>query len=318
MISTPDLITVVIPVHDRADILTRTLDSIAAQRYRPLSLIIVDNASSDSSCEVAEKWADANRSGSLSVTLLSESRPGASAARNTGLVAVRSEYVMFFDSDDTMEPDHLERIAAILSRRPDIDLLHWGVACRTPDGWTTMKDSSNSSDILSEHLLHTTLSTIRYVVRTSFIRSVGGWNERLSTWDDYELGVRLLLAHPSILHLPGPPRVYALQWEDSLTGPDFSSRMANHRKVFAALQSLIGNEPTRHNLILASRKVIIAALYIREGTRAFGYRLLSDTLAPYSRKNRMKLRLIHTFQLIAGRGGSSLAALLFPAPVRHD
>ena len=306
-----ELITIVVPVHDRADIVTRTLDSIYAQTHRPLSLVIVDNGSAYNSLDVINRWADQYRRPDFSVTVLSEDKPGASAVRNRGLAEVKTEYVMFFDSDDTMEFDHVERVAATLRKRPDLDILHWGVAYRSPDGWTSVKDSSSPADLLTEHLLHGTLTTMRYAVRTSFLRAAGGWNEKLPSWNDYELGTRLLVADPQALHLPGTPRVHALRWDASLTGSDFSSRAKNHTIAFQAIACALG-AASPHQLILAARKVIVAALYCREGKPQLANSLISEAMEGKNLKQRMKLRAVYWLQRIAGCGGSFLASILFP------
>ena len=51
-------ITVVVPVYNREHLVTRALDSIAAQDLRPLSLIVVDNNSTDHSLETVRRWAE--------------------------------------------------------------------------------------------------------------------------------------------------------------------------------------------------------------------------------------------------------------------
>ena len=52
-------LTIVIPVKNRAEIFERTLRSVAAQKLRPLKVVIVDNGSTDSTAETARKWCDA-------------------------------------------------------------------------------------------------------------------------------------------------------------------------------------------------------------------------------------------------------------------
>ena len=74
-------VTIVIPVYNRAHTIARTLRSIDAQTLRPARVILVDNNSSDSSVDAMRAWAD----GKDYVTLLSQPRPGACAARNRGL-----------------------------------------------------------------------------------------------------------------------------------------------------------------------------------------------------------------------------------------
>ena len=141
------------PVRDRASVVGRTLESIERQTFRPLSVVIVDNGSTDITPEIVEKWRRRVDGDDFKVTVVTEPRPGASAARNRGLREVESEYVMFFDR--------------ILD----------------PDGWLTVK-SPRFHDEWMLHLMHGTLATQRWVGRTSLLRTIGGWDESLPVWND--------------------------------------------------------------------------------------------------------------------------------------
>ena len=63
---------------------------------------------------------------------------------------------------------------------------------------------------------------------------VGGWNEDLFVWNDFELGARLLLASDRIFHLPGKPSVIVHQQADSITGVSFSSKAGQWEKRLTA------------------------------------------------------------------------------------
>ena len=74
------LISIIIPVFNRAGIVGRTLDSIAAQTLRPLNIILVDNNSSDNTLEVLTQWGKDNSTDDFKITILQEKKPGASIA----------------------------------------------------------------------------------------------------------------------------------------------------------------------------------------------------------------------------------------------
>ena len=215
--------TIVVPVLDRADMIMTTLDSIAAQTLRPLSVIVVDNGSTDATPEIVSKWIDRNSGNGISAMLLTEPRRGAAIARNTGLRRVESEYVMFFDSDDVMLPGHMERVTKALAERPDADMIRWEISRLDSDGWLE-RTEHNDSDPLRLHIMHSTYATARFAVRTYLIKESGGWDESLTTWDDLELGTRLLARRPVAIKLSGEPTVRTTVHPDSLTGPSFSSR----------------------------------------------------------------------------------------------
>lgn len=304
------LITVIVPVRNRAALVTRTLDSIAAQSLRPLRLIIVDNASSDGTTDIINTWATANRCpGTFDIDILSQPVPGAAATRNCGLAAVKTPYVAFFDSDDEMRPQHLATVTRELAARPDTDILYFDIAVISPEGWTAVK-SFRHHDLAALHILHCILRTHGFVVRTHLLRKVGAWNESLPVWNDLELGTRLLLSPDvKVRKLYGDPQVWVHHHEQSLTGADFSSRGRHHLTALQAIEAAIqsSGRPSL-SLILHARRLIAASIYRREGHPE----LADAVLAPVSHTTlplatAMKMGLIYTVNRLFGRGGSTLA-----------
>lgn len=304
--------TIIIPVRNREDSVAASLDSISAQAYRPLNLIIVDNGSTDRTPEIIKHWSEKHINDQFSIRIISEPRKGATSARNAGLKETETDFVMFFDSDDIMEEDHLQRIMSHLHAHPETELLHWSISIRDMDGWTNQKHSIYANDLLAEHILHGTLATARFCVRTETVRNIGGWNESLSTWDDLELGVRLIKAiAPGKIHrLNGSPRVIANISDDSLTGASFSSRAEAQMKALDEINRLISDE-NRMALILASRRAILAAQYRREGCRSLAKQEFQKATDGRTTSERIKLRLIYAVQRLSGQGGSAVAMQLF-------
>jgi cellulose synthase/poly-beta-1,6-N-acetylglucosamine synthase-like glycosyltransferase len=101
----PDaLISVIVPVHNVAPYLERCLDSILAQTYPHLEIIVVDDGSTDDSPDIARRYP---------VRLISfERNRGLSAARNAGIDAATGEYVHFMDVDDEINDRFYELMAA--------------------------------------------------------------------------------------------------------------------------------------------------------------------------------------------------------------
>jgi glycosyltransferase involved in cell wall biosynthesis len=111
-------ISVVLPVHNRADVLKRAIQSVLDQRLKAWELIVVDDGSRDESVAVAKSFGDER----IKIVELGENR-GGNAARNTGVRAATARLVAFLDSDDTYLPEKLEAVVAEFDRNPDLDLL---------------------------------------------------------------------------------------------------------------------------------------------------------------------------------------------------
>lgn len=305
---TQSLVTIVIPVYNRADLVGATLRSVASQTARPLEVIIVDNGSTDSTLEVLGRWAAEVAPLGLPVKILSEKKRGAAAARNSGLAEVTTPYVMFFDSDDIMAPNHVADFVRAIEADPEADILGREVTIRLLDG-TLHSGRFTDCDIMVNQLLHSVMATQRYVVRTELIKRVGGWNEELLGWDDWELGVRLLLESPRVKVVAGPPSVEVMSQTDSITGVDFSSRPEQWEAALDAVERAVVGAG-RGDLVrwVDLRRVILASYYRREGAKPEADRLLSATLSRCSAP--LRLRLLYRQHLIMGRGTSFLGRML--------
>ena len=113
-----EIMTIVVPVKNRPRLVVRALDSIKAQTWRPLRVVVVDNGSTDETPEVLRNWKREAEAEDFVVDIVEEPVPGPAAARARGVEEVDSRLMMHFDSDDEMSPRHVE---AIMDRFAEID-----------------------------------------------------------------------------------------------------------------------------------------------------------------------------------------------------
>lgn len=303
-------ITIVIPLHNRADLICRTLDSVAAQTYRPLQLIVVDNASTDNGAEVVSRWMESHCDGSsLTGRLLREPTPGAAAARNRGLQEVTTEYTMFFDSDDIMLPTHVERAMAGFAAPSAPDIVGWDVTSHKRNGAISVK-RFYATDTQWHNIMHGGMSTLRYAAKTGIFRRAGMWNPSSRGWDDVELGARILALEPMIVKLKGKPTVEVFTSEVSITGNNFSDKS----QVWEHTLDLM-----HHTLSLSGmgsyadcRRAILAGCYAREGHPDKARTLMAATLSdrqPLMR--RLLLRMAAAYTAIGLRGAARLLRPFF-------
>jgi glycosyltransferase involved in cell wall biosynthesis len=95
-------VSVVIPTYNRADRVRKSIESVLAQTFRDLEVIVVDDGSSDDTGKMLEQTFG-NR-----IRYYAQANQGASVARNKGIAEARGEWIAFLDSDDFWERDKLE------------------------------------------------------------------------------------------------------------------------------------------------------------------------------------------------------------------
>ena len=98
------LISIIVPIYNVEKYLEECINSILAQTYKELELILVDDGSTDHSGEICDKYASLDNR----IRVFHQKNQGVSVARNNGLAFVHGEYMTFVDSDDYIAPDMVE------------------------------------------------------------------------------------------------------------------------------------------------------------------------------------------------------------------
>lgn len=300
-----DPVSVVVPVRDREKLLVRCLDSVRNQSYRPVRLIVVDNASADNSLKVALDWKGKYETDDFQVSVVSEEQPGAAAARNRGLLEVDTERMLFFDSDDVMLPELLVTVMETFDRNPKLDMVYWRTAVINSKDEVIPKRFA-FHDLIRRHIYNAVLSTQAYALRTSFVKRAGGWNSRLMCWNDWELGLRLLANEPNIKGI-FRVLVHIYPQQESITGTDFHSRAGEWEKSIEAIEKdcELFPSPLRERVLqmMLYRRTILAAHYKSEGHPELAAPLLDSALGSplLSKWRRRLLRYIYEYTAHGGR-----------------
>ncbi len=299
-------ISVVIPVHNRNHLIIRCLDSVKKQFWRPLNVIVVDNASTDSTKSTTEDWARMNSAADFSVTVCEEPQPGAARARNRGLQLTDTEYVLFFDSDDTMHPELVSEVMTSLHKDPQADIAHWRSQLIHDDSRIS-KRKFTDSDYWRYHIYHALLSTQCFAVRTDFFKKAGGWNVALPAWNDWELGIRLLLNNPVLLPI-NKTLANIYPQKESITGVDFHSKAGDWERAIDAAETAVEKSGRNDADWIADminyRRAILAAHYKHEGYPQLAAPLLQQALHHKSitPARKLLLKILYQYTALGGRG----------------
>ena len=106
------LISVIVPVYNAEAFLDQCLESIVAQTYRHLEIIVVDDGSTDGSETMCDRWAERDER----IRVIHQPNGGHSAARNTALDAMTGELVMMVDSDDVVHPEFAATLLDVMQQ----------------------------------------------------------------------------------------------------------------------------------------------------------------------------------------------------------
>ncbi len=306
-------ITLIIPAYNRAHTIGETLRSVADQRVMPAHIILVDNNSDDDTLKIMSDFAATHPQ--LKISVLSEKQRGACAARNHGLSEVTTRYVMFFDSDDVMSPEHIADFEHAITKHPEALIFGRSIVNVSANG-KRRKLYFTSRKPLFSHLFRSCMSTQRIVVDTALLRRIGAWNTTLEAWNDYELGVRLILAVSpcQIIDIGGTPTVTTYTHADSITGLNYTSHHERWETALDTIEKIIDENiaigqcrSEAHNW-LAARRAILAAQYALEAkrniadatlSRHYAEIMLAKALAGVDSK--WKIKLIYRHNLIFHR-----------------
>lgn len=201
----PDFpVSLVIPTYNRGHLIEQTITSALEQCPAFAEIIVVDDASSDDTVARLERFDGRIR-------VISSKKGGVQKARNTGVEACSTPYVVLCDSDDLLHPDFTQSIAGVLTDRPDVDIWYCNFTPFSGDIVHPPKLSGAPADFLdgAEHGTDHCINipdllerVLRYqpffptgsVIKKNFYRALGGYDPRFNGvgGEDFEFLLRAI------------------------------------------------------------------------------------------------------------------------------
>jgi glycosyltransferase involved in cell wall biosynthesis len=173
----PDLVTVVIPAFNAAATLDETLESVRAQSYTALEILVVDDGSTDETPALVRSHEERDPR----VRLIRQANAGVSAARNTGMAEARGMLLATVDADDLWQRDKLARQVAAM-RTPNQPVLSytWFAHIDRDNRILSTAEPSEEGDVLARmcrgNLIGNGSSAL---MSTRVLRETGGWDVSL-------------------------------------------------------------------------------------------------------------------------------------------
>lgn len=201
-------VSVIVPARNAEATLPLALESLLAQSWQALEIIVVDDASTDMTATIADQFA--RRDDRLRLLRLPESR-GAYGARNAGLQQAQGAFITTHDADDWSHPDKIARqIDLLITDNQKMATLSW---------WARVDDSLKVQccERLQSTLLQPNLSSL--LCRRDVFTALGGWDE-VAVGADSEFWLRLkrVYGEQSVsMVCPGIPLALGLVTKNALT-----------------------------------------------------------------------------------------------------
>lgn len=275
-----DIVSIIIPTYNRTYCIEHAVDSVLAQTYTSLDVIVVDDGSTDGTAELlACRYANEPR-----LRCIRQENRGVSAARNAGLRAARGAYISFLDSDDAWKPWKVEFQLACLRLLPEAGMVWTDMeavdanehvisasylstmysayerytlndlfpdtkllpdACRGLDP-ATKNATLYFGDIFSQMMLGNLVHTSTVLMRRERFDQVGGFDETLlHSGEDYDFHLRTCLVGP-VAFVDVSSIQYRVGYADQLTQPAYQIHMA--RNFLKTITSMIERQRDRIEL----------------------------------------------------------------------
>jgi glycosyltransferase involved in cell wall biosynthesis len=201
------LVSIIIPVYNAEKYIAACIDSVLAQTWQNIEVIVVDDGSTDNSLKIIEQYV------SKGVKILLQKNSGASTARNKGLDESTGDFIQFLDADDLLSPDKIEAQTRLLIKYPghvsicstvhffdgeDLSKLH-----PSPYEDTYLMDSDDPAHFLlnlwgAYNGNGSMIQTNAWLVPKPLISKAGIWNEFRCPDDDGEFFCRVVLASQGV------------------------------------------------------------------------------------------------------------------------
>jgi len=186
-------VSVIIPTYNRASTIKEALLSIFDQTYLDFEIIVVDDGSTDNTCQIVSELG--NQSGK--VQYIYQDNRGRSAARNLGVRAAQGDYVAFLDSDDIFLPNKLNVQVLTLEKNFDFGMAY-STFFRMQKKRYVLENAVSPGKKMSGWIypellfIKKNIITVPSVmVRTQILKEVGGFDETMHTCEDLDLWRRI-------------------------------------------------------------------------------------------------------------------------------
>lgn len=267
------LVSIVIPVYNKAAFVRETLDSALGQTYLNTELILINDGSTDDSLAILEEYQSKFPD---KIILIDLGNGGVSKATNSGIKASSGDYIQFLDADDLISAEKIEKQIQLLSGkgRETVAICEWVnfkddiyKYSRVPYG--VFRDFGSGLDLLLRFWNHQEMhQPAVYLTHRDLINKAGPWDETLTINQDGEFFTRVLLHADQVLFEPQGKVYYRT--------PGMTN--VSQQKSYKAMTSLLESFQAYEKVVL----IVEDSLRVRIALKKVYQKFIYDVFPQYS------------------------------------
>lgn len=253
-------VSVIIPTYNCGHFIGTGLESVMAQTYQHIEVIVVDDGSTDETRRCVEAFGPR-------VRYIHQSNAGPSAARNTGIRASRGTFLAFLDADDVWLPRKLERQVAVMEADPEIGVVYtwWAHVDETGAPLPQTVQPTHHGHVFEQLLRGCFVTPAMSLIRRSCLDRVGLFDTGMRRGEDWDLLLRIAGARYVFACIPEILMQYRLHAHQ--TSGDFVKMTESGRRVLAKALAQLPPDALRRRLRAEAYRNLYAYAASQAGER---------------------------------------------------
>jgi glycosyltransferase involved in cell wall biosynthesis len=311
------LVSVIIAAYNSENTIIETIDSVLNQTLSDLEIIIIDDGSTDKTCQHIQEIADSR------VKIFPYQNGGVAKARNRGIAKAQGEYIAFLDHDDLWKPDKLKAQVSALEKSADVGVAYsWTINMYSEENPVRYVKSPSvyvEGNVYSQILLYNFVgSGSNLLARKKAIESVGEFDPTPLSNEDWDYYIRLA-AKWSFVVVPEYHVIYR-HTANSMSSQVQRLEQGGTILVEKAYQTAPDNLQYRKNQSLCNHYLYCSELYLMSYDNSLkfydkknleeAYRIFWLSIRLYPQAIMQKKTLILTIKLL-------FASILTPKSIQH-
>lgn len=190
MINSNIKVSVIIPTYNSKDYIVKAIDSVLAQTYKNIEIIVVDDGSTDNTEKTVSSYLG-------KIDYFYKKNGGVSSARNAGIIKSTGEFICFLDADDLYEETKIEKQLSLFLENNKYGMVYSDMALFDERGAIAYSYHGEkniigkSGNIFKEQVLSNLISTITVMAKKVVFNDVGLFDEGLRVGEDYDMWLRV-------------------------------------------------------------------------------------------------------------------------------